>query len=191
MKNQEKEFIYENTQAANRDMSGYKKIFGLKESDLQGKKVLDIGGGKSTFQEEALELGIDIVSVDPLYGGSIKFSDNAPREALKAAAINEALAFQKDTFDIVLANCSSFYYLCQHYLFEQGLKEATSKGLLMLDQIVDVLTNGGKAMLSFSNEYLPIYKSILEEFKQKNPSIEAKIIQSAGDTSLSIFFIKK
>ncbi|MDD5750767.1 MAG: hypothetical protein PHU56_03980 [Candidatus Pacebacteria bacterium] len=189
MKNQESKSIYENTRAADWDMSGYKKVFGFEENDLRGKKILDIGGGKAAFQEEALKSGIDVVSIDPLYGDSIKFDGS--QKALKAAAVNEALPFQRDTFDLVLANCSSFYYIYQHYLFKQGLEEAISKGLLMLNQITNVLRDKGEAMLSFSSEYLPVFERILEEFKKNNSGTEAKIIESAGDTSLSIFFIKK
>lgn len=50
-----------------RSWEEYIRMFALKESQLSGASLVDVGAGASSFTASALERGIDAVAVDPLF----------------------------------------------------------------------------------------------------------------------------
>src|SRR4051812_8644060 len=50
-----------------RTFDEYLRCFGLAAADLQGGRVLDVGGGVSSFTAEACARGADATAVDPVY----------------------------------------------------------------------------------------------------------------------------
>jgi hypothetical protein len=51
-----------------RGFSEYLGFFALSPADLDGRRVLDVAAGPSSFTVEAQSLGVHAVAVDPLYG---------------------------------------------------------------------------------------------------------------------------
>lgn len=59
-------FKLENIVPWGRSFDEYKKMFSLKEEDLQ-LSILDCGGGPSSFNAEATRFGHKVISCDPIY----------------------------------------------------------------------------------------------------------------------------
>jgi hypothetical protein len=55
-----------------RTFAEYLRFFALNESDLAGRRMLDVAAGPSSFTAEAHARGIAAVAVDPLYGYSLE-----------------------------------------------------------------------------------------------------------------------
>jgi hypothetical protein len=60
-----------------RTFAEYSEFFSLRDINLSGEKVLDIGAGVSSFCAEASEKGYDVTGADPIYAAA------APALALK------------------------------------------------------------------------------------------------------------
>lgn len=58
--------LYENIVPWGRSFSEYVQMFCLSDADLS-KRILDCGGGPSSFTAEGRARGIDVISIDPLY----------------------------------------------------------------------------------------------------------------------------
>lgn len=50
-----------------RRMVEYEGMFGLRENELDAMKIVDCGGGPSSFNSEATRAGANVVSIDPIY----------------------------------------------------------------------------------------------------------------------------
>lgn len=89
-----------------RDFEDYANQFGYKdrEHELKGKKILDIGSGKSSFAFEAEAYGATVISLDPSYKYTSPFSRNNA-----VAALAQELPFRDGSFDEVIASWSLFW----------------------------------------------------------------------------------
>jgi len=86
-----------------RTFEEYRRYFLLEPDDLVGKKILDVAGGVSSFCAEANQLGIKVISFDPIY-------------SLSPEKIRErGLPFADGEFDLTLASYLLFVY---HYRFD-------------------------------------------------------------------------
>ncbi|MBP1963490.1 class I SAM-dependent methyltransferase [Paenibacillus aceris] len=80
--------IYEQVGVAmtSRSYAEYEKMFMLHTADLQGKRVLDVAGGASSFTAEARQLGILSEAVDPLYDQSPEAIERHGRQEIELVA---------------------------------------------------------------------------------------------------------
>lgn len=95
----EQKRIYEQAGVAmtSRSYAEYEKMFMLHMNDLQGKRVLDVAGGASSFTTEARVRGIFAEAADPLYAKSPEaIEEHGMREIELVAAKMEKL---QDVYD--------------------------------------------------------------------------------------------
>ncbi|MGQ7889418.1 class I SAM-dependent methyltransferase [Paenibacillus sp. WC2504] len=95
----EQKRIYEQVGVAmtSRSYAEYEKMFLLQSEHLQGKRVLDVAGGASSFTTEARQLGILAEAVDPLYEkSSVEIDQHGRQEIGLVAAKMEKL---QDVYD--------------------------------------------------------------------------------------------
>ncbi|NOV00827.1 class I SAM-dependent methyltransferase [Paenibacillus planticolens] len=80
--------IYEQAGVAmtSRSYAEYEKMFMLMTEDLQGKRVLDVAGGASSFTTEARKLGIFSEAADPLYEKSPEAIEQHGRQEIELVA---------------------------------------------------------------------------------------------------------
>jgi len=77
-----------------RSLGLYKDMLGFENTDLTGKKVLDIGSGFSTFGQEVHDLGCRVISLD-----AQAYIPKEDKEQVRALA--QMLPFKDSTFDMV------------------------------------------------------------------------------------------
>jgi ubiquinone/menaquinone biosynthesis C-methylase UbiE len=84
----EQKQIYEQAGVAmtSRSFAEYEKMFMLQTEQLQGRRVLDVAGGASSFTTEARKLGILSEAVDPLYEKSSEEIDKHGRQEIELVA---------------------------------------------------------------------------------------------------------
>jgi 16S rRNA G966 N2-methylase RsmD len=85
----EKKIFYEQAGVAMtcRSYDEYVSMFGLEEEKLQGKRVLDVAGGASSFTAEARSRGIKAEAVDPLYTKSLEeMAEHGKQEIIVSTA---------------------------------------------------------------------------------------------------------
>jgi ubiquinone/menaquinone biosynthesis C-methylase UbiE len=84
----EQKRIYEQVGVAmtSRSFAEYEKMFMLQTEQLQGRRVLDVAGGASSFTTEARKLGILAEAVDPLYEKSSEEIDKHGRQEIELVA---------------------------------------------------------------------------------------------------------
>lgn len=97
----------------------YLANLGLQWSDLQGKKVLDMGAMNAAFEHVARQRGVDIVSLDNevAEGGFVP-----PIDSRIVIANATRMPFKNETFDYALAHMSVFNYLEKGYNDNEYLK---------------------------------------------------------------------
>lgn len=81
-------FKLDNVIPLGRRYSEYKEIFGLNDSGTH-KKILDCASGPSSFNSEARKLGMNVISIDPLY----EFEDTQIKQRID------------ETFDGIMKQC--------------------------------------------------------------------------------------
>ncbi|MCL5011085.1 MAG: class I SAM-dependent methyltransferase [Patescibacteria group bacterium] len=171
-----------------RGVALYKRFLGLRKEDLENKDILDIGAGLARFQQEAGKPGTKIISIDPMYRyltedaekmlgkeeekddtkvsgrtSVLRFRDDFVKKGRtrknKAAAINEALPFLDESFDLCLANFSSFYWADYQYPDNAERKVMVQE---MVKEILRVLRPGGEARVNMDWWLEDEYKDILK-----------------------------
>jgi ubiquinone/menaquinone biosynthesis C-methylase UbiE len=126
-----------------RNYSEYKKFLRFNESDIEGKKILDLGSGpESTFAEEVEEkmpntkvtiFGFDADRVDR-DDPSNEIEDNYP-DSVKG--LFTKLPFEDASFDVVVSSAAMPLYLTK----EEQVREA-------FREVVRVLKSGGRAFIA-------------------------------------------
>ena len=82
----------------------YEDLFRLNCKELNGKSILDLGAGDSTFAEDTVGVTRDVLRLDP------KYSDNPPIYRNYAiTGIAQNLPFRDNSFDEVLSSISLYW----------------------------------------------------------------------------------
>lgn len=151
--NWERGSTYETPEEGGRGLSetewsaGYEEILGFDAKELEGKKVLDLGSGAKERLSKDLQdrgIGVDLVAVNPDLVDWFARTDivrESHWEKKSVAAVGQALPFEGDTFDEVLALASVSWYTSPE---DEGKQEAAK---LWASEIVRVLKEGGKARI--------------------------------------------
>ncbi|MFD0698606.1 methyltransferase domain-containing protein [Paenibacillus sp. GCM10027628] len=90
----EQKRIYEQVGVAmtSRSYAEYERMFLLNDKELQGKRVLDVAGGASSFTAEARRKGVLSEAADPLYSKSVEeITEHGMQEIEVVAAKMEKL----------------------------------------------------------------------------------------------------
>lgn len=142
----------------------YLRNLGLKESDLQGKTILDIGGSNGSFGDIAARYGAQVTSVDAVrpkdwndvLDGPSKKIYEMPAESLN---IKDRLGLEEEPeFDFVLSHFSTPYVLVNEGQDELGrwkdkiapevrYKNLYDKTFASIQNIFLHLKAGGQAIL--------------------------------------------
>ncbi|MEW9698491.1 methyltransferase domain-containing protein [Paenibacillus sp. SI8] len=85
----EKNRIYEQVGVAmtSRSCAEYEKMFVLNTEELQGKQVLDVAGGASSFTTEARQKGVLAQAVDPLYSKTVNEITEHGKQEIELVAL--------------------------------------------------------------------------------------------------------
>lgn len=146
----------------------YKDLFGFNCKELNGKSILDLGAGDSTFAEDLVGIAKEVVRLDP------KYSDNSPEYRKGAiAGIAQNLPFRDNSFDEVLASVSLYW-------IKTGLDDA-------LLEMIRVTKPEGQIRI-FPAEPVELKRSI--ETVQCSPSTRLAYV-SKHKSQLPTLFIKK
>lgn len=88
------------------------QMLGLKESQLQGKRILNVGAGNDFFGQTASEKGLEVISLDCDYGSHPDLTEKwdffkrkycIPKNVQAIGAVAEKLPFRSGTFDYVIS----------------------------------------------------------------------------------------
>jgi len=105
----------------------------------------------------------------------LDIGQNPDKQRDKVAGINEALPFKNETFDFVLNAYSSFLYLEKNY---SDPSEAVSRGVLMLEQIHNVLKPDGEARISIPDLPIPsnLIRRVSDAYIDKYPDARIRVL---------------
>ncbi len=103
---------------------------GLEWTQLEGKKVLDIGAMNAAFENAARRRGVDVISIDNNF---IEDEYAPPQDSTYAVANATKLPFGDETFDYAIAHTSVMNYIEKEYdldneyirYVEDALREAS------------------------------------------------------------------
>jgi len=106
----------------------FRKKTGLREEDLQGKLVLDVGCGTGRFADVATRWGAKVVGIDLSQACEVAARNLAGREFVAMQADVFALPFSPETFDCIYSigvlhhtpNCEAAFKLLPQYLKPGG-----------------------------------------------------------------------
>ncbi|MDO8538282.1 MAG: methyltransferase domain-containing protein [archaeon] len=157
-----------------RGLVSYLMDFGLKEQELIGKTVLDVGAGHGEFVKEAREIGAKVTALEP----RAEKTENAIKKRVQE--INSS-----EKFDFVFANFSVSIYLNDAFNVRLSmykmLRALKPNGRLMICPIYRRLAikPGQKPVYHFSTTVglgiLPI-NSLLEKIKQSGFIVPEPVI---------------
>ena len=157
-----------------RGIYGYQRELGFEIDKINpNDKVLDIGSGYGTFQEQCNQRGLDVIALDPMYYSPNRTTDIPSEEwdelgleekvfrkhmetknifrnnyDRKIAGMSERLPFKDKTFNYILSDCSSFFYLNSNYedanerfkaarsMFSEALRVLKPHGEIRIGQLV-------------------------------------------------------
>jgi ubiquinone/menaquinone biosynthesis C-methylase UbiE len=90
-----------------RGLESYTKWFDLRDRDLEGKRVLDLGAGQGQFAQDVENSGIksEIISLDPVAEVD-KEKQQGTNVQIDVRGRAQALPFRDASFDLILANNS-------------------------------------------------------------------------------------
>lgn len=166
-----------------RDFDHYCRKLGIKESDLKGKRVLDLGAGKKlTFAKKAQKKGIEVISInpdleDPCYANLIKqepgIVDNlknkffgTPNSLSAIAGIAQELPFKSGVFDVITSVIAIPDYLPANI---REIRNAFS-------EMIRVLKPGGQAFLCScsppEHRRTPLIMQVLSEMENSNIQVD-------------------
>ena len=95
----------------------YLRNLGLEWSQLEGKKVLDIGAMNAAFENAARRRGVEVTSIDKEF---IEGDYAPPQDSHYVVANATQLPFGDETFDYAIAHTSVMNYIEQKYDFDKG-----------------------------------------------------------------------
>lgn len=115
-------------QIQDRSFYDYLSLFNLREKDLRGKSILDIGAGEAYFAKQARMKGIRVTALDTMYSlkeGRKKFRNITMEGYLPDAVAGtaEEMPFKDEEFDVITYLFSSFLYAKSKQDVEDGVKE--------------------------------------------------------------------
>lgn len=169
----------------------YEDALGLKMEDLKGKEILDIGGAPNgIFAQEAVDLGIKVITLNPNYSpgrpGHMNFFEfllweKEPVEQSRAVAgIAQQMPFKDEQFDYEIAIGSIPSYLPQ---FESEYKHA-------FGEVLRTLKPGGKMIIFPIRQHLkedPVFKDIIKSL-EKECVIEFEVPSGFNAPENEIFY---
>jgi ubiquinone/menaquinone biosynthesis C-methylase UbiE len=127
-----------------RTVGEYESILKFKASEIIGDTVLDIGSGYGRFLEDAAQMGIFAIGIDPQCR-NLQFTSGTHYINNQLRAVGEALPFKNNSFQKVLCCMSSFSHLDWLYPDIDSRKEA---GKRMLDEAIRVLKRKGEVRIA-------------------------------------------
>lgn len=150
-----------------RSVEDYLNDLHLREEDLEGKKILDVGAGLRGFARDAKEKGmkVDIFSVDPFYmlsreerkdvldddvsRGSIPAAIDTSVDDKTVAGLAEELPIKDVEFDYVFSNYSQPFYAEDaeelRKFIEEGLRVLKPGGQLRVAPYMPIESRASKA----------------------------------------------
>lgn len=156
-----------------RRMRTYEDMFGLKLETLKGMKVLDCGGGPSSFAAEANRLGIHVTACDPKYSHSYSELKETGRASLRYVLsqinkVNEQFVWSaySNLSQLASARKSALRLFLKDFQECQGSNRYVAGSLPRLpfaDNSFDIVLNG-HFLFSYCHmfDYSFILSSILE-----------------------------
>lgn len=150
------------TTVADRDLKTYEYYLGINRTELEGKRILDIGSGISkrlgtaeTFSKEAAKYGADVISMNPelqkpeiretvrgeagwLEKIILREKPGEPWRKKSVAGIGQQLPFKDGSFDMVAA-----LYSVPEYIIERRDEDWP----LVFKEMLRVLDKDGKAVV--------------------------------------------
>jgi len=161
----------------------FKKNTLWEESEMKGKKILEIGSGAGRFTEVFSKMNIDLTTCDLSKSIFINKKNNNSKKINFVRCSLEDMPFQENYFD---------------YIFCYGVLQHCQDGKLIMKKIVKLLKNGGKLSLDWYKKYYFPYSSVTTKYlfrpftKRLSPEILLKIIKFYVPRWLKVdTFIKK
>lgn len=161
--------LLEKLTVSDRGLKDYLRLLEVSPEYLRGKKILDVGSGKTErFSKEAKEWGADVYSVNPEHRGRSQrekvkkrflfFRD--PRWQKKSvAAVAQELPFKDNSFDMVTSLSSVPFYI----ISEEGKRAA-------IREMTRVVKQGGEIFIA------PVPLGVLREVRNLTQSEQKEIL---------------
>lgn len=159
--------------AEGRDVLRYREDMGFELSELEGKKILDLGSSThARFATSLRENGIhaEVVSLSPDYNDH-KFRSalaQADPSGMHVAALGQEMPFPDNTFDVIVS-----MRLVEH------LKDR-KEYIAIIKEVIRVLKSGGKAYFS---PFIPLfhYDPFIDPKEHKGDPLLSQAIFSLED----------
>ena len=161
--------------------------FDIRVEDMLNKKVVDIGSGHGNFKNALEKIGIDgdlITNLD-------RNLDDDYFKNTDVVGYAESLPLEDETFDVVLAHCSTpiMQATSQEYesiprVISEMFRIAKKGGVIKIHPIAVVAKQ--KAPQQYKKDYLRMGSIVLEEIDKINKidkDVKIKIIETKRDTA--------
>ncbi|MFL2676289.1 MAG: class I SAM-dependent methyltransferase [Alphaproteobacteria bacterium] len=127
----------------------FKKNTLWKESEMKGKKILEIGSGAGRFTEIFKKMDIDLTTCDLSKSIFVNKENNKSDKINFVRCSIEDLPFKKNYFD---------------YIFCYGVLQHCKDGKSLIKKIVELLKKGGRLSLDWYKKYYFPYSSVTTKY---------------------------
>ncbi len=127
----------------------FKKNTLWKESEMKGKKILEIGSGAGRFTEIFKKMDIDLTTCDLSKSIFVNKENNKSDKINFVRCSIEDLPFKKNYFD---------------YIFCYGVLQHCKNGKSLIKKIVELLKKGGRLSLDWYKKYYFPYSSVTTKY---------------------------